>query len=79
MTNGEMIVVLLNALPYPEHISEINIREGDDVVYFMWRGDKFKFNSTYDSVSEIEGPFEVGSNKAILLRALIKRAILDTD
>ncbi|KKL50882.1 hypothetical protein LCGC14_2301060 [marine sediment metagenome] len=69
MTNDKIIECVIKAIPYPEHISDIEL--DDDCVRFTWRTDRFKVSDS-GMVEELEDIFLKGSNIAILMERLIK-------
>ena len=79
-TQSDLIVLLLKALPYPQHITGIDLRE-PNVVRFTWRGDTFRVNvhGGHFHAEQVQGGLLAGNNIAILLTALLYRAWLAAD
>ena len=72
--NSKLLELVIQCIPYPNQITDIDSYNMEAEIRFTWRGIRFKV--TYDyKVSIIEGEktkFEYGSNLSILLEALLK-------
>lgn len=68
----KIIELLIAALPYPEKIKNINLSRPNEV-RFEWRGNAFAVSDTLNT-EQIDGAFLVGSDLAILLKALLEKA-----
>lgn len=71
MKQAEIIESIVNSIPYPQHIKNIDLTEGNAVL-FDWRGSRYRVGSSLD-VEECEGGFLCGSDKAILMRHVIAK------
>ncbi len=73
ITKSELTSLIMKVLPYHRQIELIESDE-EHAVRFCWRGDKFRVvvldDDSFDA-DEIISRFLQGSNKAILIRALI--------
>lgn len=68
ITIGLLIELLINALPYPTQIKDIEVHE--DRVNFVWRAAEYRA-STRLEVEEVQGGCLLGTECAILMRALV--------
>lgn len=73
-SHGEAIELLIKALPYPEHISNIQTEQADRI-YFHWRNEKYKLTFKSIDVSRIDNTIEIGDDASILMRQLIKNSL----
>ena len=73
MNNGERFEVVLNGLPYVKQINDIDFRE-ENAVCFKWRGTTYRVSGAC-YVEEVGDGILVGSDKAILLRELLKKTM----
>lgn len=71
-TKEEIVETVVGAVPYPEQIKEWNFRDTTPIVEFEWRQTRFRV-SLSGHVEEIQGDLLVGSDRAILMRELLKR------
>lgn len=71
MDTGEIIELLIRALPYPDQMK--NIKVGTSSVEFDWRGASYRVDGT-GSIYEIQGGCQVGSNLAMLIRRCVELA-----
>ena len=70
MEKEELLVKLIQTIPYPYHISDLDMSSEADAIRFTWRSTKFRV-SLGGSVEELQEKFLRGSDIAILLEALI--------
>ena len=75
-TPEKVIEMLLSTLPYPEHISDIDLKIKNRV-YFTWRHERYKIHIDSGEVNLIEGIFETSSNATYVMGALIRRKYFD--
>lgn len=66
MTKGELMSVIVNAIPYPNHISDIDLNSENDAIRFSWRGTRFRVTDSL-SVGEVVGDCLVVSNNLIMV------------
>ncbi len=71
--NKSEIVATLMKIPYSQHIREIDLDAEEDAVRFIWRGDAFRVSAS-GGVEEITNGFLSGSNIAILMEEIVKKA-----
>jgi len=69
--------LLLKAIPYPDHITRLDITTHKDAIQFTWRNDNTFRLYTNLEVEEVEDGFLTINNISILLRNMIKRANKD--
>lgn len=67
---SKLIELIIIALPYPFQMRDIDI--GADYVRFTWRG--ARYHVTERGVEEVGDGVLIGSDRAILMRALIDSA-----
>ncbi len=73
-TAGEAIELLIKTVPYPEHITNLEI-SGENTIRFTWRtSNRFRFDFKNMLIEEVDGCMLAGSNIAILLEKLLKDA-----
>lgn len=73
--NGANVLqFVMMAVPYPEHVSEIKIRE--TFVDFTWRSTSFRVDFPSLMTMENEGSTLCGSDASLLMEALLKRAMI---
>ena len=78
LTQDDLVPMIIQALPYPEHISNWDSSR-ENAVYFTWRHDDFKVEISHDGLraiahtTEHNKHFIAGSNLAILLESALKR------
>lgn len=75
-SQGQVLEVLLNAVPYPNQIKNIDLSY-DKAVYFTWRSSRFKVELSTGSVDVSEGQMLIGNDVAILLRELMQRTLIN--
>lgn len=73
-TKEKAIEAIVKALPYPEQIKDWDLASEKDSLYFSWRSNRLKFNLTHTRIDEVNGNLLVGSNLAMLMTELIKKA-----
>ncbi len=78
-TKDKGIEIINNAFPYPNQISDWDTKTKVDAIYFTWRGNRFKLDLGYASVSESDGHMLRGTDLSILAEALIKRAMIQIE
>lgn len=69
MDYGELIELLIRALPYPDQMRRIEF--ANDYVEFDWRGVRYRFSSG-GSVDEVRGSCLASSNSTILMQSLVQ-------
>jgi hypothetical protein len=73
-TTGQVIGIILKAIPYPEHISEINLTNAE-CVCLKWRNTRFRIDLSLH-VEEMAGQMLAGSDIAILFRRCLEQSAL---
>jgi hypothetical protein len=71
---SELFELVLNCLPYPGQISEINF-ELTNAIGFKWRQSTYRISNNL-MVEEAENGMLIGSDKAIIFRALLDKTAL---
>jgi hypothetical protein len=71
MTNSQILERVIQRVPYPSQIKDMDLTTQQTAIRLTWRGQRFDVNDRL-SVEEIEGGMRLGSNIAILLEALLK-------
>jgi len=71
MDTTEITNLLLSAIPYPQHIRNINQRESE--VRFEWRDQKFCVSDRL-SVDSVGDGVLIGDAASILLQAILRQA-----
>lgn len=66
------IVVVVNALPYPEQIKNWDLSH-DNVVRFTWRNARYRFDFRLMGVEEVRDGCLIGNDTAFVMRTLFKR------
>jgi hypothetical protein len=74
VTKAELLEAVMIAVPYPSHITEIDLDGETDSIRFTWRGDRFRV--TEGMVETVEEAVLVGGNLAILMQAVVTRGLL---
>lgn len=69
MNQGQLIELLLTAIPSPQAITNIALSEAD-AVRFDWRGKRFRVSIVL-GVEEVQGGMLVCSDASILLRQCV--------
>lgn len=75
MDFGELIELLLRALPYADQMRNIDFGTTADtaIVSFDWRGTRYRLDGQ-GCIYEVDGICLVGSDRAILMQQLINAA-----
>ena len=74
MTVDEAIEIVNKALPYSEQATAWDTRSEETAIRFTWRGDRFRVAFPSLSVEQCERSMLSGTNIAIILESLLKRA-----
>ena len=74
MNAQENMIVIIKALPYADQMKDLDFISEPDVIRFTWRGERFRIDSNLNVETCNTGGFLEGSNIAIILEALLKRA-----
>jgi len=69
---NKIVELMIRAMPYPDQMRDLDI--GADSVEFTWRGTRFRVTKSY-GVDEVGDGVLIGSDKAILVAALIRFAL----
>ena len=77
MNNAKRMEILINSIPYPDQMKGISLDE-ENAIRFTWRSTTYRFSSK-DLIEEVDGGFLVGSDKSILMSALIKTSTMLSD
>lgn len=72
MTNDELVMLVVFALPYPDQIKDLDTTKLN-AIYFSWRGDRFRVTADLHA-DTVEGSLLVGNSISIVLRALLHMA-----
>jgi len=70
---SKIIEVLINALPYPNQIKDIDLISEKDSVRFTWRSARYRVNTDL-FVEEVKGGCLAGSDAAILIRRCLEQS-----
>lgn len=70
---SQIIELLINAIPYPNQIKEIDITTEEDSVRFSWRNSRYRVSKTL-SVDQIQNGCLIGSDEAILMRRCLEQS-----
>lgn len=65
---NKIIELLIRAIPYPDQMRDLDI--ATNYVEFTWRGTRYRVTEFY-GVDEVGDGVLIGSDSAILIRALI--------
>ena len=71
MEQNEIIQAVIQVIPYPQQMKDIDFSESD-AVRFAWRGVTYRVDKTLD-VGECDRGCLRGSDLAILMRELLKK------
>lgn len=71
--NAKVLELVLQAVPYPHLIRDIDLHSQPDVLRFTWRCTRYRVNE-HLSVEEVEGDILVGSDIAILMERTLRLA-----
>lgn len=72
-TKEELVTAIIQAIPYSDHISDLDFTTETNAVIFTWRKTN-KFRVTISGgVDEVGDGVLIGSDMAILVRELIKK------
>jgi len=75
-SQAQIIELLINALPYPNQIKDIDLISEKDSVRFTWRSARYRVNTNV-FVEEVKGGCLASSDAAILIcRCLEQSAVL---
>ena len=67
----QILELVIQAMPNPEHIGRIDVESEDNAVRFSWRGVRFRVSSGL-FVEEAHNSMLCGSNLATVVQALLK-------
>jgi hypothetical protein len=74
-SQGKAVEFLINALPYPNQIKDIDLSY-DPAVYFTWRSGRYKIELQTGSVDMVEGQMLIGNDTSMLIRRLIELEVI---
>ena len=74
-SQSEILEAIVQCLPYPNHISDIDIITEKDALRVNWRHDRFRISLSSAMVEQCENSCLAGSNLAILFEHLLKMAL----
>lgn len=74
-TQAQIIELLINALPYPNQIKDIDMSSEAEAVRFTWRGIRYRVDGKLNT-DEVDKGCLVGSDLAILLRQCLNQSLL---
>lgn len=81
MTKGKLLEAIMKGVPYPQHITDLDLESRPSAIQFTWRGDRFQVSITdagvLGMVDQVEDGMLITNNLAILLEACLRRADLD--
>ena len=69
------VELVYRAIPYSTSISELDFTSDPNAIRFKWRGTTYRVSDTLH-VEEVGDGVLVGSDRAILIEALLKRVYL---
>jgi hypothetical protein len=72
MTKSQILEAVLQAIPYPDQIKDIDMESRTSSVKFAWRGDVFVVGDTLN-VDCLEDGCLCGNNISIIFRELLKK------
>lgn len=70
MSKDELILKVVQSIPYPGQIKELDSESRENTIQFQWRGHVFRVSVSLH-VDEVQGDLLVGSSAALLLQALL--------
>ena len=73
-TKDEIVAALFQALPYSQHISDIDTVKEPEAIRFTWRRDVWRISCS-GSCEHVVAPFLEGDNASILMEELVKRQL----
>ncbi len=71
--NAKALELVLQAVPYPHLIRDIDLHTQPDVLRFTWRGSRYRVGE-HLHVEEVDGDVLIGSDLAILMERTIRLA-----
>lgn len=74
-SQGKAVEFLINALPYPNQIKDIDLSY-THAVYFTWRSGRYKIELQTGSVDMVEGQMLIGNDTSMLIRRLIELEVI---
>ncbi len=69
------IEIIYKAIPYPSHISNLELTKDETAIYFDWRKHRFKLELQSAHVDELIGSMLHGNDLSILMTELIKKQL----
>lgn len=75
MKSTELLELVIQRIPYPHQVSDIDVTTSSDTLYFTWRGDRYRVKEIGGNLDACEYEQEclIGSNIAILMREVLSR------
>lgn len=74
-TQGDAITCLIQAIPLPEQIKNIDLSYAP-AIYFTWRSYRYKVELQTGSVDMVDGSMLVGNDCSILIRKLLNQELI---
>ncbi len=80
MNNGQLMELIINALPYPDQIEDIEFIEvaNRNAIRLAWRGTRYEVSGDLN-VGELCDMGSTNTVSAILLRELLKRTKMEKE
>lgn len=74
-TQAQIIELLINALPYPNQIKDIDIISEEDAVRFTWRSSKYRVSNAL-CTEQAYNECLITSDTAILIRRCLDQSVV---
>jgi len=74
-SQAQIIELLINALPYPNQIKDIDLVSEEDAVRFTWRSSRYRVSLDL-FVEEVNAGCLAGSDSAILIRRGLEQTVV---
>lgn len=73
MDNTKLVNLVLQAIPYPHQVRDIDTTSEQTAIRFTWRGNRFRVSETLNT-EEVADSFLHGSDLAILMGGILQAA-----
>lgn len=70
MSKDELLTLIIQTIPYPQQIKEIDTTTEDDAIQFTWRACRYRVSDNRH-VEEVGDGVLIGSDRAILMGHLL--------
>jgi len=74
MNNSEIFELVLNSIPYPNQINDIDFTD-EGAIRFNWRQTRYRIDNNLNA-EEVDEGMLAGTDKAMLFSALLKKTKL---